>query len=62
MTYNVLITIYLAYLGVGEGFTGKLLWPAIAVRALLAVMLLCTRFFGQPTKSVSDGSDRSAAR
>ena len=43
LTYNVLITIYLAYLGAVEGLVGNLLWPAVALHAVLSIMLVRTR-------------------
>jgi hypothetical protein len=39
LTYGVLATVYLAYVGVVVGFTGILLWPAVVVHALLTVLL-----------------------
>jgi hypothetical protein len=39
--YNVLATIYLAYLGAGGLFVGILLWPAVALHAILAALLGC---------------------
>jgi hypothetical protein len=41
LTYNVLITLYLAYLGIVGHLAGLLLWPAVAVHAALSVGLLC---------------------
>ncbi len=38
--YNLLAALYLGYLRIGGGFFGFLLWPACALHALLAVMLL----------------------
>jgi hypothetical protein len=37
-TYNSMTAIYLACLGVDGDFAGKLLWPAVAVHAALAVL------------------------
>lgn len=37
--YNAMITAYLAYLGVAEGLTGVLLWPAVALHLVLTVLL-----------------------
>jgi hypothetical protein len=48
VTYNVLITIYLAYLGIATGLAGMLLWPAVALHAVLSIALVRTRFF-RPT-------------
>jgi hypothetical protein len=39
-TYNLLATLYLAYLRAGVGFAGRLLWPAIAVHGLLTLLML----------------------
>jgi hypothetical protein len=40
LVYNVLITAYLAYLGAVEGLVGKLLWPAVAIHAVISIMLV----------------------
>ena len=43
LTYNLLATAYLAYLGfVGES-VGVLLWPAVALHLLFAVLLMAER-------------------
>lgn len=39
LTYSTLAALYLAYLGI-SGVVGILLWPAVAVHALLSVLLL----------------------
>ncbi|KOY09768.1 hypothetical protein JEY62_30330 [Bradyrhizobium diazoefficiens] len=39
MTYNVLAAIYLLYLAIGHQLTGILLWPAIALHAILVIFL-----------------------
>jgi hypothetical protein len=38
LTYSVLVTLYLAYLGL-EGLTGAFLWPAVAFHAVLSILL-----------------------
>jgi hypothetical protein len=48
LIYNLLTTIYLAYLGIGEELAGVLLWPAVAIHAVLSIILVSTRFF-RPT-------------
>lgn len=40
LTYSVLVAVYLARLGVAGVFTGSLLWPAVGVHAVLAVLIL----------------------
>ena len=39
LTYNLLVTIYLFYLGVGGELVGWLLWPAAAAHAVLTFLL-----------------------
>lgn len=39
MAYNMLATIYLAYLGAGGLFVGFLLWLAVALHTILSVLL-----------------------
>lgn len=38
--YNVLIAIYLAYLALADHLTGVLLWPAIALHAVVAAWMV----------------------
>jgi hypothetical protein len=42
LTYNSLVTAYLAFLGFGRELVGVLLWPAIAIHAVLALMFAYT--------------------
>jgi len=39
LTYNLLATIYLSYLGIAAKTVGILLWPAVALHVLLTVLL-----------------------
>jgi len=39
LIYSALVTLYLGYLGLAEGLTGILLWPAVTLHALLAALL-----------------------
>ena len=39
LTYGVLLTSYFAYLGLAGGFTGPVLWPAIALHGILTALL-----------------------
>jgi hypothetical protein len=39
LTYNLLVTTYLMYLGFGGALVGTLLWPAIAIHAVLTVLV-----------------------
>ena len=40
LTYSSLATLYLIYLGLGGRWAGKLLWPAVAVHAVLTILLV----------------------
>ncbi len=39
LTYSALATLYLLYVGVGGEWVGRLLWPAVAIHAVLTVLL-----------------------
>jgi hypothetical protein len=39
LTYNLLVTIYLGFVGLGTEFVGVLLWPATAIHAALTALL-----------------------
>jgi hypothetical protein len=39
LTYSVTVTLYLTFLGLSSAWVGKLLWPAVAVHALLSGLL-----------------------
>jgi hypothetical protein len=41
LTYSLLATLYLAYLAVGGGLIGSLLWPAMVFHAVLTILLAC---------------------
>ena len=38
--YNLLATIYLGYLGIAGKLAGVLLWPAVALHAVLAILVI----------------------
>ena len=40
LTYTWLVALYLAYLGFAVGLTGVLLWPAVVIHTILAVLLM----------------------
>jgi hypothetical protein len=42
LTYNVLIALYLAYVGTGGHLRGVLLWPAVGLHAVVALLLVWT--------------------
>lgn len=39
LTYGAAVTLYLAYLGLAGGSSGILLWPAVALHAILTALL-----------------------
>jgi hypothetical protein len=39
LAYSALATLYLAYVGLADGLTGVLLWPAVALHLLFTVVL-----------------------
>jgi hypothetical protein len=39
LTYNTLVTLYLLFVGMRGEWVGPLLWPAVAVHAVLTVLL-----------------------
>ena len=39
LTYNAVVTLYLAYLGFTGSLTGVLLWPVVAVHLFLSILL-----------------------
>jgi hypothetical protein len=39
LTYSSLVMVYLVYIGLGDEWVGKLLWPAVAVHAVLTILL-----------------------
>jgi hypothetical protein len=40
LSYSLLVTIYLAWLGMGSQWVGSLLWPAVVVHVILTVLLV----------------------
>jgi hypothetical protein len=39
LTYNLLVTCYLTFIGIGGQWTGVLLWPAVVIHGLLTLLL-----------------------
>ena len=39
LTYNALVTLYLACVGLGGEFTGNLLWLAVGLHAIISILL-----------------------
>jgi len=42
LTYNLLITIFLLFLGIGGELAGPSLWPAVALHAVLTIVFVGT--------------------
>jgi hypothetical protein len=57
LTYSLLVTLYLLYLGVRGEWVGPLLWPAVAVHTALTMLLVGPLFraakAGQPDTRAS---------
>ena len=50
LAYNLLVTCYLTFLGIGGDLVGLLLWPAAAIHGLLTLLLVREWFKTQPTQ------------
>jgi hypothetical protein len=48
LTYSTIVTLYLAYLGFADGLAGVLLWPAVALHAVLSILLSRAWFVSRP--------------
>ena len=51
LIYTTLVALYLAYLGVAGGFSGILLWPAVILHGILAVLLTRAATMDQGTRT-----------
>src|SRR5947208_9517857 len=40
LTYNLLVTLFILFLGIGSEFVGPLLWPAMALHTLVTSLLV----------------------
>jgi hypothetical protein len=59
LTYNTLGTVYFGWLALGGEWVGPLLWPAVGLHAVIAILLVRTWFIEQ--KRV-DGATTPATR
>ena len=50
LIYNALIALFLAYLFTVEYIGGVLLWPGVALHAVVALLLVSTWLSGRPTR------------
>ena len=53
LTYNLLIALYLAYLGTAGHLGGLLLWPAVVLHAIVALLLAWTWRNERQTKATN---------
>jgi hypothetical protein len=53
LTYNLLVTAYLTYLGFGGELVGILLWPATVIHAALTLLFAYVGFNNQRTKAAT---------
>jgi len=49
LTYSVLVTCYLLYLGIRSEWVGPLLWPAVALHGVLTLLLAHAHFKSRST-------------
>jgi hypothetical protein len=49
LTYNAAVALYLAWVGIAGGLTGILLWPAVALHAILTTLLARASTKGRQT-------------
>ena len=40
LSYSALVALYLGYLGLADGFSGTLLWPAVTLHLILTALLI----------------------
>lgn len=58
LTYSVLVTLYLVYVGLGGEWVGILLWPAVVLHTVMAFLLAGTWFKARKkpvTESMREG-------
>ena len=51
LTYSAAVTLYLAYIGFADGLSGKLLWPAVVLHAILTALLTRASISDKETKT-----------
>jgi hypothetical protein len=50
-TYSLFVTLYLLYLGIRGDWVGPLLWPAVALHAVLTLLLARAWFSASSARS-----------
>jgi len=48
LVFSVLVAFYLVYLGIGGGFAGPILWPAVVLHSVVAIFLARAWFADWP--------------
>jgi hypothetical protein len=48
LTYSSAVTLYLAYVGLADGMTGILLWPAVVLHLVLTALMIRSLKLAQP--------------
>jgi hypothetical protein len=51
LTYSAAVTLYLAYVGLADGLSGALLWPAVVLHVILTALLARASVSGRETKT-----------
>jgi len=57
LTYSLLVTLYLVYLGLGGEWVGSLLWPAAAIHAVLTFLLALAWLKDRQVKGAKEHRD-----
>jgi len=60
LTYLALSALYLAFVGIADGLSGLLLWPAVVLHAILAVLLARASSGWQRRPRLDDAPDCDA--
>jgi hypothetical protein len=50
LIYSAAVTLYLAYVGIADGLSGTLLWPAVVLHLILTLLLTQASMSGKATK------------
>jgi hypothetical protein len=51
LVYSAAVTLYLAYVGIAGGFTGRLLWPVVVLHSILTALLTRALISGTEAKT-----------
>jgi hypothetical protein len=61
LTYSLLATLYLSYVGIEGQWIGKFLWPAVVVHGILTVLLARAWFIDLTTPTKTTRTEKTAS-